>query len=164
MKVGTLFLGFAVIAVGTAGPAGHAARGRAACPPTIIFTPDLKYLDGYRVFTGPDGDSAVEPIRIDARSVPMLKTGKTLRILDLPKPGSRAPQIVVGPGNVDLPMHPAPYKEMFILLGGSFTFKTAKFSAAMKPGSVLLFEDVDAKVGHGGRIGPCGYVSLSIAP
>ena len=53
---------------------------------------------------------------------------------------------------------------MFILLGGSFTFKTAKFSAAMKPGSVLLFEDTDAKIGHGGHIGPCGYVSLSIAP
>jgi hypothetical protein len=53
---------------------------------------------------------------------------------------------------------------MFVLLGGSLTFKTAKFSVAMKPGSVLLFEDVDAKVGHGGRIGPCGYVSLSIKP
>lgn len=134
------------------------------CMPTNVFTPELRTLKGYRVFTGPDGDSAVEPITIDARVVPLLKTGKELAILDLPKPGTRAPQIVAGAANVDLPLHPAPYKEMFIMLGGSVTFKTAKFSAELKPGSVLLFEDVDAKVGHGGRTGPCGYVSLSIAP
>ncbi len=46
----------------------------------------------------------------------------------------------------------------------TYTFPTAKQSVAMTPGSVLLFDDVGAKVGHGGHIGPCGYVSLSIAP
>ncbi|UVO50495.1 hypothetical protein M0208_08180 [Sphingomonas sp. SUN019] len=134
------------------------------CPPTTIFTTDLAHLDGYRVFTGPDGDSAVAPLRIDARIVPLLKTGKKLGIIDLPKEGDRAGQIVIGAADVDLALHPAPYKEMFVLLGGSFTFKTAKVSIPMKPGSVLLFEDTDAKIGHGGRIGPCGYVSLSIKP
>ena len=149
----------------TAGPATAARKARApSCPPTTVFTTALGHLDGYRVFTGPDGDSAVEPLRIDARIVPLLKTGKKLGIIDLPKAGTRAPQIVVGAADVDLPLHPAPYKEMFIMLGGSVTFKTAKFTAELKPGSVLLFEDVDAKVGHGGRTGPCGYISLSIAP
>ena len=71
---------------------------------------------------------------------------------------------MIGAADVELPPHAAPYKEMFILLGGSFTFRTAKFSAAMKPGSVLLFDDVGAKIGHGGTIGPCGYISLSIKP
>ena len=137
---------------------------RVVCPPTTAFTTELEYLDGYRVFTGPDGDSAVEPLRIPTRIVPLLDTGKKLGVLDLPKGGDRAVQIFIGAADVDLPLHPAPYKEMFVLLGGSLTFKTAKFSVAMKPGSVLLFEDVDAKVGHGGRIGPCGYVSLSIKP
>ena len=146
-------------------PASAARKAKVPiCPPTTAFTTELTHLDGYRVFTGPDGDSAVEPLRIDARIVPLLTTGKKLGVLDLPKSGPRQPQIFIGAADVDLPMHPAPYKEMFILLGGSFTFKTAKFSVAMKPGSVLLFEDVDARVGHGGRIGPCGYVSLSIAP
>ena len=134
------------------------------CPPTAIFTPTLRKLHGYRVFTGPDGDSTVEPLTIDARIVPLLKTGKDLAVIDLPKSGPRQPQIFIGPANVELPMRAAIYKEMFILLGGSFTFRTAKFSAPMKPGSVLMFEDTDAKIGHGGTIGPCGYVSLSIAP
>ena len=140
------------------------ALAAAACPPVTAFTPALRTLKGYRVFTGPDGDSAVEPYQIDARVIPLLKTGKPLAVLDLPKSGPRQPQIFIGPGNVELPMHPAPYRELFVLLSGSLTFKTAKFSAKMAPGSVLLFEDVDAKVGHGGTIGPCGYVSLSVAP
>ena len=141
-----------------------ARRQAVSCPATAAFTTALDHLDGYRVFTGPDGDSAVEPLRIDARIVPLLSTGKKLGVLDLPKSGPRQPQIFIGAADVDLPLHPAPYKEMFILLGGSLIFKTAKFSAAMKPGSVLLFEDVTARTGHGGHIGPCGYVSLSIAP
>ncbi len=146
-------------------PAADAARRQAsACAPTTVFAPGLTHLDGYRVFTGPDGDSEVAPFRLDARQVPMLKTGKTLGIFDLPAAPKRASEIVVGAADVELPLHPAPYKEMFIMLGGSVTFKTAKFSAEMKPGSVLLFEDVDAKTGHGGHTGPCGYVSLSVAP
>ena len=146
-------------------PAAAAAKHRApACPATTVFTTALDHLEGYRVFIGPDGDSAVEPYRIDARIVPLLTTGKKLGIIDLPKDADRGAEIVVGAADVELPMHAAPYKEMFILLGGSFTFRTAKFSAPMKPGSVLLFDDVGAKVGHGGHIGPCGYVSLSIKP
>ncbi|WP_293897728.1 hypothetical protein [Phenylobacterium sp.] len=136
----------------------------AVCPPTTVFNTGLKQLDGYRVFTGPDGDSQVEPLHIEARQVPLLKTGKLLGMIELPNSPKRGAEIVIGPPDVDLPMHAAPYREMFILLGGSVTFQTAKFKAEMKPGSVLLFEDVDAKTGHGGRTGPCGYISLSIAP
>lgn len=155
----------ALLLVAMAGPAvATAATKPAACPATTAFTTDLKYLDGYRVYKGPDGDSEVAPFRIDARQVPLLTTGKILGILELPKEADRGAEIVVGPADVELPMHAAPYKEMFILLGGSFTFRTAKFSAAMKPGSVLLFDDVGAKTGHGGHIGPCGYISLSIKP
>ncbi|MET3762179.1 hypothetical protein [Sphingomonas sp. UYEF23] len=147
-----------------AGGATATPSKRPLCPATTAFTTALDHLDGYRVFVGPDGDSAVEPFRIDAKQVPMLKTGKVLKLLMLPKPGEHVPEIVVGPADVELPFHAAPYKEMFVLLGGSFTFKTAKESHAMTPGSVLLFDDVGAKVGHGGHIGPCGYVSLSVAP
>lgn len=147
-----------------AGASSAAAKTPASCPPTTVFTTALTHLDGYRVVTGPDGDSQVEPLHIEAKQIPLLKTGKLLGMLELPATPKRGAEIVVGPPDVDLPMHAAPYAEMFILLGGSVTFKTAKFSAEMKPGSVLLFEDVDAKVGHGGRTGPCGYISLSLAP
>ena len=155
---------FAAVLVAAAAPIQAAARPAKACPATTVFNTELKVLTGYRVITGPDGDSLVEPMKIEAKQIPLLKTGKLLGMFELPAAPKRASEIVVGPPDVDLPMHAAPYAEMFILLGGSVTFKTAKFSAEMKPGSVLLFEDVDAKIGHGGRTGPCGYISLSIAP
>ena len=151
------------VALASAAAAAGAAPPPATCSAGTPFTTALDHLDGYRVYVGPDGDSAVEPLRVDARQVPLLTTGKTIRIIDLPK-ADRASGIVVGPGDVDLPMHAAPYKEMFVVLGGSFVFKTAKVSIPMGPGSVLLFDDVGAKVGHGGHIGPCGYISLSIKP
>lgn len=165
MRSGSIIVIAAALALSACAtaPAAKTAAG-GACPPTTVFTSQLKYLDGYRFFTGPDGDSAVEPLRIEAKQVPLLKTGAILGLFQLPPDPTRGVQIVVGPPNLELPLHPPPYKEMFIMLSGSVTVKTQKFSAEMKPGSVMLFEDLDAKVGHGGMIGPCGYVSVSIKP
>jgi hypothetical protein len=128
------------------------------------FALTTDHLEGYRVFTGADGDSELEPLRIDARYWPMFDTGKKLGIIDLPKAPERGVQIVFGPPDLDLPLHPAPYREMFVMIAGSITLKTAKVSLELGPGSVLLFEDTDARIGHGGRTGPEGYVSVSIAP
>ncbi len=141
------------------------AAAQTECPPAISpFAQGLESLEGYRVFTGPDGDSQVEPFRIDARSFVLPYNGQSIDILDLPTAPTRGVQIVAGPPNMVLPPKATPYKEMFILLAGSFTFSTRTFSAEMLPGSVLVFEDMGASHGHGGTIGPCGYVSLSIAP
>ena len=163
MRWKTLTTSLSALALGAAVGVGSAVAAP-VCPPTTAFDSSFDHLDGYRVFTGPDGDSKVEPLRIDARQIPLLKTGKRLGLLQLPTSPVRGVQIVNGAPDVDLPLHPAPYKEMFLMIGGSITLKTHDFSAEMKPGSVLLFEDVDAKLGHGGRTGPCGYVSVSIKP
>ena len=152
----------ALVAVAMTSPA--AAKRSASCPPTAAFNAGMTMLEGYRLVVGKDGDSQVLPYRIDVRRIPLLKTGKVLGVLDLPSSPNRANQIFIGPANVELPLHPPPYREMFILLAGSFTFKTAKVSIPMKPGSVLLFDDVGASRGHGATVGPCGYVSLSIQP
>lgn len=154
----------AMACVGALATAAQAAPSPRCSVSTNPFAGRRDSIEGYRVVTGPDGDSQVEPLRIATRDIPLLKTGKLLGMLELPTSPKRGVEIVMGPPNVDLPMHPAPGKEMFVLLGGSITFKTAKFSTKMGPGTVLLFEDTDAKIGHGGRTGPCGYVSLSIAP
>jgi hypothetical protein len=163
MDMRCLMMATALISV-AATPAAARPAKPASCPPTTAFNPTMTKLTGYRVFVGKDGDSEVEPLTLDSRAYPMLKTGKTLHIIDLPTASARPSQIVVGPANVELPFHPSPYKEMFVLLGGSFVFRTARFSVAMGPGSVLLMDDMGATKGHGGTIGPCGYVSLSIQP
>ena len=149
---------FVVLAAGLAAPVLAAAP---ACPPPFVGKVD--HLEGFRVFTGPDGLSKVERLRLDARTF-KLKTGEGISILDLPTSPTRGVQIVTGPPNLSLAPHPTPYKEMFVLLAGSLTIKVGAFSADMKPGSVLLFDDKDAKDGHGGVIGPCGYTSISVAP
>jgi mannose-6-phosphate isomerase-like protein (cupin superfamily) len=135
-----------------------------ACPPSTVFSQHLDHLDGYRVFTGPDGDSQVAKLRIDGKIVPMLKTGKQLGLIPLLTAPKRPVELVMGAPDVELALHPTPYKEMFVMISGSVTLKTRNFSAELGPGSVLLFEDMDAKAGHGGHTGPCGYVSISIAP
>jgi hypothetical protein len=129
-----------------------------------VFNTSLNHLSGWRIYTGKDGLSHAAPYRIAAKIVPLLNTGKKLGMIALPKSPTRGNEIVIGPPNVDLPLHPAPYPEMFIMLGGSVTVKTPSFHADLGPGSVLLFEDVTSKDGHGGHIGPCGYISLSIVP
>ena len=144
-------------------PAAQAAPAP-ACQSVSPFNLSMDHLEGLRLYKGPDGDTEVEPFRIDARHVPMLKTGKSLSIIDLPSAGKRGDEIVFGQPNVDIGMHPAPGKEMFIMLSGSVTVTTRNFHKELFPGSVLLFDDVGAKTGHGGRTGPCGYISLSIAP
>ena len=145
-------------------PAISSARAAPACQSVSPFRLGLDHLDGYRFYKGPGGDTDVAPLRIEARQVPMLKTGKSLSILDLPVAHTRGDEIVVGAPDVEIGMHPAPAKEMFIMLGGSVTVTTPKFRAELHPGSVLLFDDVGSTTGHGGHTGPCGYISLSIAP
>jgi mannose-6-phosphate isomerase-like protein (cupin superfamily) len=146
--------------------ASNTAQADAApsCPPVTAFGLGLKHLAGYRFYNGPDGRTEVAPFQIDARVVPMLKTGKSLSIIDLPLSHTRNDQIVVGAPDTKIGMHPAPYKEMFIMLSGSVTVTTPKFKAEMFPGSVIYFDDVGSKTGHGGLTGPCGYISLSITP
>jgi mannose-6-phosphate isomerase-like protein (cupin superfamily) len=163
LKTTLMALAITGVAAGSALAASPEAA-KAVCPPTTAFTTELDHLDGYRVFTGPDGFSKVEPLHIDSRKVGLLKTGKTINILSLSPTVTHPVGIVVGPANADLPVHPAPFKEMFVLLGGSVTVTAGAFKADLKPGAVLLFEDTDSKDGHGGRTGPCGYISLDVAP
>ena len=74
-------------------------------------------------------------------------------------------QIVAAPADLMLPLHPAPYRESFLMLEGSVTMELGDGTRReLRPGDMTTFEDMDASKGHGGRIGPCGYVALNIVP
>lgn len=136
----------------------------ATCPSVALFNPDLAVLHGYRIVTGPDRKAKAEPMTIAAKSVPLMKTGRTLNLFNLPTAPTRGVQIVAGPAGMSVPLHPAPYKEMFVILSGSTTLEVGDFKTELTPGMVLLADDADAVDGHGGTTGPCGYVAVSIAP
>jgi quercetin dioxygenase-like cupin family protein len=69
---------------------------------------------------------------------------------------------VSGPPNFKLPFHPAPYREVFILLSGSSVMELSDgTSQHLKAGSVVFVEDVTGP-GHGGSFGACGYVAMDL--
>ena len=117
-----------------------------------------------RVYTDPDtGDSAMEETPYAPRSTPLLQTGTILREYDFG--AASKVQIVVGPANLDIPLHPAPYRENFLVLKGSVLMKLGNGQQRqLLPGDMTIFEDTTASKGHGGLTGACGYVSLDIVP
>ena len=137
----------------------------ATCPGwTTADYADARVIRKLRVYTDrATGDSAIEETVMTPKSTPLMKTGKTLVQYDF-GPGSKT-QIVYGPPSLELPMHPAPYRESFLILQGSATIRLADGTTrTVVPGDMTIYEDTDAKVGHGGMTGPCGYVALNIVP
>jgi mannose-6-phosphate isomerase-like protein (cupin superfamily) len=136
----------------------------AACPAFDPATYSLKVLRNYRVYTDPaTGDSKVEQVPIPIKETPLLKTGKILKLFDF-GPAKRV-EIVIAPADLLLPMHPAPYRERFLVLAGSVEMDVADGTKiAMVPGDMVSMDDVASKSGHGGRIGPCGYIDLDMVP
>ncbi len=134
------------------------------CPSLPTQVQGTLKVVNYRVYTDPaTGDSKVEALPKAAKDIPLLKTGKILTEFDF---GAASKiKLVIGPPNLDLPLHPAPLVESFLLLAGSVTMQLADGTKVEQmPGDMLTFEDVNSKLGHGGRTGPCGYVALDIVP
>ena len=64
---------------------------------------------------------------------------------------------------MQIPIHPVPYRETFIILSGSSEVLTSDGQVVrLGPGSMLMSEDLGTP-GRSGRAGPCGYVALSLA-
>jgi hypothetical protein len=136
----------------------------AACPAISAETFKLTALRNFRVYTDPKtGDSKVEELPVPAKQTPLLKTGQILKEFNF-GPASKV-QIIMAPGNLDLGMHPAPYKESFLLLYGSTQLHLPDGTKIdMRPGDMITMDDVKSKTGHGGKIGPSGYIDLNIVP
>ena len=145
-------------------PALAADPAKAACPAFDPATYSMKVIRNYRVYTDPTtGDSKVEQVPIPIKETPLLKTGKILKLFDF-GPAKRV-EIVIAPPDLDLPLHPAPYRERFLVLAGSVEMDVADGTkVAMVPGDMVSMDDVASKTGHGGRIGPCGYIDLDMVP
>jgi quercetin dioxygenase-like cupin family protein len=154
--------------------AGCAAQPRTAAPPPteaqprtglskcqatpMRFAADTTVIDVIHVTTGADGLShgVVQPME----GATTVYLGATLRQFQLGSPSKVV--IVTGPPNFKLPPHAAPYREMFLLLAGSTELQLSDGSRfPLRPGSAVLTEDTTGP-GHGGQVGPCGYVALDL--
>jgi hypothetical protein len=150
-------------ACSAAAPARPGALARCDVAPPPRFSDLPKTLDVVRVYTGPGGRSRLEVLHRPGKFTPLFDTGKQLGLFDLG--AADFVKIVVGPPDLDLPMHPAPYREAFLVIGGGADIVLGDGTRhSLTPGSVVLFEDTDATDGHAGRTGPCGYIAVDLVP
>lgn len=152
---------FALIAACTAAPnlQGNAATAAPLCKPeplTMGYATQVLHM--VHVYTGEDGVSHAKIIEQTPQTSTYL--GAVLRQFQFGDPSNVV--IVGGPPNFNIPKHPAPYREIFLLLAGSSIIELSDGTEQeLRAGSLVLFEDVTGP-GHGGRFGPCGYVAVDL--
>ncbi len=140
-----------------------AATAATTCAPALLFNDGIEVTKAVRVYTASDGQSAFEDVTYKGGSKAYFKPGELFAHVNFG--AATKVQLVQGPPNVVLAAHPSPYKEMFMTLQGSSTVvlpSGARFE--MRPGVLMIFDDMTSKTGHGGLTGPCGYVALNIVP
>jgi len=121
---------------------------------------DVKVVKAFRTYKGADGASHIEPAEIPGVEGSYYGGSVKLTQFGLGDPSNVA--LVYGHPNIDIPVHPAPYREIFILLSGSSEIRLADGSVTkLGPGSMLIAEDVGS-TGRGGKAGPCGYVAIDL--
>lgn len=122
------------------------------------FARSGKILKLYRAYTGADGQSKIETIDLEGKGGVYYDGKVTLTQWDFGDPTKAV--IVYGHPNMEIPPHPSPYREIFLIVSGSSVVTLADGTEyPLQPGAMLLSEDQNAK-GRGGRSGPCGYVAI----
>ena len=116
----------------------------------------------FHLFSGPDGKSHLDTVTIEGADSAFFSGSGNNAVFTQFKLGTPSNVVIVrGPPNVRLPLHPAPYREMFLTLSGSTMMVLPDGSKQdLEPGDLLLTEDVAGTTGHSGLTGPCGYVAV----
>lgn len=118
-----------------------------------------KVVKLYRAYTGSDGESKVETVDLAGKDG--VYYGGKVSLTQFPFGDPSNAVIVYGHPNMDIPAHPSPYREIFLIISGSSTVVLKDGTEfQLKPGSMMLSEDQTSRTGRGGRSGPCGYVAV----
>ena len=121
---------------------------------------DVEIVEALRAYTGADGESHIEKIALPGKQGSYYGGSVKLTQFDFGDPSRVV--LVYGHPNMNIAAHPAPYREIFIVLSGSSEIHLANGEVhALSPGSMVITEDLGSK-GRSGRSGPCGYVALDI--
>ncbi len=121
----------------------------------------VEVVEAYRAYKGADGLSHIEKIQIPGKKGAFY--GGKVRITQFDLGDPTGASFVYGEPNMEIPIHPVPYRETFIILSGSSVVKDSNGKAyPLKPGTMLIADDLGTP-GRSGSSGPCGYVALSLA-
>jgi hypothetical protein len=136
----------------------HAVRPATVCDAPIPIIYNAPVINFTHVYTGADGLSHAEPQHEEVDTSTYL--GATLREFQLGDPSNVV--IMTGPPNFAFPKHPAPYREIFLVLAGSMDLELSDGTRHQEePGALIMFDDLTG-AGHAGRFGACGYVAVDL--
>jgi hypothetical protein len=149
---------FLLIPLAACSPKTHAVRPSTICDAHFPIIYDAPVINVTHVITGADGLSHAEPQHEVADISTYL--GATLREFQLGEPSNVT--IMTGPPNFAYPKHPAPYREIFLVLAGSMDLELSDGTTHEEnAGSLIMFDDLTG-AGHAGRFGACGYVAVDL--
>jgi quercetin dioxygenase-like cupin family protein len=135
-------------------------RGKNCPKNEITLGQAVEMLKVHRTYKGADGESHIETTTIPGETKSFYGGKTTLTQFDLGDP-TRV-MLVYGHPNIEIPKHPSPYREIFIILSGSSIMEMPDGTIIeRKPGSMVVVEDQNTP-GRSGRAGPCGYVALDL--
>lgn len=139
-----------------------AAKRAPKCPGgTVDIARGVEVVEAWRAYKGADGLSHFEKARIPGTKGVYYEGKVKVTIFDLGDPTSAS--FVYGEPNMEIPLHPVPYRETFIILSGSSeTRNTAGEVVKLGPGTMFTSDDLGTP-GRSGKSGPCGYVALALA-
>ena len=124
----------------------------------LSLKPGIEVIEAIRSFTGADGNTQLEKVEIKGTTKSFYNNKTTLTQFDLGDPTKAV--IVYGHPNMEIPQHPAPYPEKFLIIAGSSTIELPNGTKyEIKPGTLFISEDTTG-TGRSGRSGPCGYVAI----
>lgn len=109
---------------------------------------------------GADGESHLQPMTLPGDTKSFYGGSTKLTQFDLGDP-TRV-MLVYGFPNMEIPKHPSPYREIFILLSGSSTVILPDGKTYERHAGDVLVSDDQGTPGRSGRAGPCGYVALDL--
>ena len=157
--VPTPWRGIAIVVALTAASPGYGAE----CPVLNLAQIAQGPMPVVQIVTGPDGESHFVD---DVRRPESLKLfGGAFTLHKYLLAGDAKVTLVNGSPNFQLPFHPTPSPEMFLMLSGTVSMRLADGTHRdAGPGTLIDMEDMHSKKGHAGSTGPCGYVSMSISP
>lgn len=124
----------------------------------LELTPGVEVIKAMRSYTGSDGHTHVEEIDVKGKTGSYFNNKTVLTQFDLGQPERAV--IVYGHPNMEIPQHPAPYPEKFLIIAGSSTMTLPGGETYhLTPGTLFIAEDTTG-TGRSGSAGPCGYVAV----
>jgi hypothetical protein len=139
----------------------HDKRAADCAGGTVHIARDVTIVEAWRAFKGSDGKSHFERVGIHGTKGVYYAGKVHVTVFDLGHPSGAS--LVYGEPDMEIPLHPVPYRETFLILSGSSETITPEGETLhLGPGTMFTSDDVGPP-GRRGRTGPCGYVALSLA-